>query len=106
MTSVQMLQGALQALPRNVRKTLYSALVLLGAGLSACAAAGITDLGPVSVTRALQIFAALSPAAGVVAVANVGKPDQGYVVTDEEDVDLSAFEPIGPAEDVYGVPGN
>ncbi len=93
---------ALQALPRSVRQTLYTALVALGAALSLLSGIGIHDIGTLSVDRALEIYAYLASAVGVVAVANVKPVDKGFHVEHEEDVDLSSFEPIGDPGDVYG----
>ena len=66
----------------------------------------VNDLGPLTMTQALQVYAFLSPLVGAVAVANVNKPPVesaglGELVQDN-DLDMSAFEPVGDIDDVYG----
>lgn len=92
----------LRDLPRGVRKTIYTVLALIGAVLAGLVAVGVEDLGPVTVNRALQVYAYLSPLMGVVAVANVtpGEGEQALVDFDE-DVDASSFEPVGTESDVF-----
>jgi hypothetical protein len=92
----------LRSLPGPVRRTIYTVLALIGLGLAACAALGVSDIGPISLERALQVYAYVSPAMGVVAVANVGKPAEEIADDFDEDVDLSAFEPVGTEDEVYG----
>jgi hypothetical protein len=103
MSPVQALTDLLRRLPQGLRKTIYSVLALLGALLATLVAFGVSDLGPISLTRALELYAYVSPAIGVVAVANVAAtPAQEPVAEFDEDVDLSAFEPVGSEDDVYG----
>ena len=58
----------------------------------------MTDLGPISVERALQLYAALlSPAAGAVAFSNVSAPGMGGDDLGEDfdaDFDVSSFDPV------------
>jgi hypothetical protein len=92
----------LRALPRGVRKTIYSVLALVGAALAALVALGVEEIGPVTVDRMLQVYAYLSPLMGVVAVANVAPSGGEEVFPDfDEDVDLSSFEPVGSESDVF-----
>jgi hypothetical protein len=103
MSPVQALTDLLRRLPQGLRKTIYSVLALLGALLATLVAFGVSDLGPISLTRALELYAYVSPAIGVVAVANVtATPAEEAVAEFDEDVDLSAFEPVGSEDDVYG----
>lgn len=102
MSPVQIITDLLRRLPSSVRRTLYTVLALLGLGLAAADFFGVTSIGSVSMSRALELYAYISPAMGLVAVANVGKPADEVVSEFDEDVDLSAFEPVGAEEDVYG----
>lgn len=104
MTPTRLLGQALQRLPEPLRKTLYSVLGLVGAALATCAVAGIDQLGPVTLTRALEVYAFLSAATGGVAVANVGNTSHEAAELGgfDEDVDLSSFEPVGHVDDVFG----
>ena len=102
MSPLQALTDLLRRLPQGLRKTIYSALALLGALLATLVAFGVSDIGPVSLTRALELYAYVSPAIGVVAVANVNKPAEESPAEFDEDVDLSAFEPVGSEDEVYG----
>ncbi|MET1060520.1 MAG: hypothetical protein ABWX84_13045 [Nocardioides sp.] len=102
MSPVQMAADLLRRLPSSVRRTLYTVLALLGLALTAAQFLGVESIGSVSMSRALELYAYISPAMGVVAVANVSKPADEEVTEFEEDVDLSAFEPVGSEEDVYG----
>ena len=102
MSPLQALTDLLRRLPQGLRKTIYSALLLLGALLATLVAFGVSDIGPVSLTRALELYAYVSPAVGVVAVANVDKPAEESPAEFDEDVDLSAFEPVGSEDEVYG----
>ncbi|RYP86660.1 hypothetical protein EKO23_08270 [Nocardioides guangzhouensis] len=102
MSPLQALTDLLRRLPQGLRKTIYSALALLGALLATLVAFGVSDIGPISLTRALELYAYVSPAIGVVAVANVNKPADAPVAEFDEDVDLSAFEPVGSEDEVYG----
>jgi hypothetical protein len=87
-----------------VRRAIYTTIVLLGAVLAILNASGVSTLGPMTMTEALQVYAYLSPLAGVVAVANVSKPaaEASDYQTYDEDVDLSSFEPVGDVDEVYG----
>jgi hypothetical protein len=92
----------LRALPRGVRKTIYTVLALAGAALAALVAVGVEDVGPVTVDRMLQVYAYLSPLMGVVAVANVTPSEGDHVLADfDEDVDVSSFEPVADESDVF-----
>ena len=102
MSPLQALTDLLRRLPQGLRKTIYFALALLGALLATLVAFGVSDIGPVSLTRALELYAYVSPAIGVVAVANVNKPAEESPAEFDEDVDLSAFEPVGSEDEVYG----
>ncbi len=102
MSPLQMATDLLRSLPGPVRRTIYTVLALIGLGLAACAALGVSDIGPISLERALQVYAYVSPAMGVVAVANVGKSAEEIADDFDEDVDLSAFEPVGTEDEVYG----
>lgn len=106
MTGVQAL---LQDLPAPLRKALYTTITVLGVLLAILQTLDVTDLGPITMTQALQIYAVLSPLVGAVAVANVNKPTVesaglGDLVQDY-DLDMSAFEPVGDMDDVYGAVG-
>ena len=102
MTPIATLTELLRRLPQGLRKTIYSILAILGAVLALLVSLGVSDVGPISLTRALELYAYISPAIGVVAVANVSKPVEGPAADFDEDVDLSTFEPVGAEEDVYG----
>ena len=95
--------GLLRDLPPGVRKTIYTVLALVGAALAGLVAAGVDDLGPVTVDRMLQVYAYLSPLMGVVAVANVtpGEGDDRTLLDFDEDADTSSFEPVGDESDVF-----
>ena len=97
----------LQELPAPLRKTLYAVVTIVGLVLAILQTLDVSDLGPLTMTQALQIYAFLSPLVGAVAVANVSKPvvestGLGELVQDH-DLDMAAFEPVGQSEDVYGV---
>lgn len=100
------IQAVLQDLPRPVRRTLYWIVSILGLLLGVLQAVDVTDLGPITMAQALQAFAFLSPFAGFVAVANVSKPsaveDSAGLGDLVQGMDLSAFEPVGAIDDVYG----
>jgi hypothetical protein len=104
MTPIQSLTDLLRSLPSGVRRGIYTTIVLLGALLAILDASGVTNLGPMTVAQALQVYAYISPVAGVVAVANVSKPapDTADAQVHEEDVDLSSFQPVGDVDEVYG----
>ncbi len=74
MSPVQIITDLLRRLPSSVRRTLYTVLALLGLALAAADFLGVTSIGSVSMSRALELYAYISPAMGLVAVANVGKP--------------------------------
>ena len=100
------IQAQLQALPAPLRQTLYSLVTILGLTLGVLQAIDVNDLGPLTMTQALQVYAYLSPLVGAVAVANVKKPvgDSAALgeLVEEYDLDMSAFEPVGDMDDVYG----
>jgi len=92
----------LRGLPAGLRKTIYTVLALVGAVLAALVAAGVEEIGPVTVDRALQVYAYLSPLMGVVAVANVGPGAAADPLLDfDEDADVSSFQPVGDEADVF-----
>ncbi len=95
--------GLLRDLPPGVRKTIYTVLGLVGAVLAALVAAGVDDLGPVTVDRLLQVYAYLSPLMGVVAVANVtpGEGEDRMLLDFDEDADVSSFEPVGDESEIF-----
>jgi len=100
------IQTILQQLPPRVRKTLYWLVTGVGAALAILQGAGVDDLGPITMTQALQYYAVVSPFVGAIAVANVKKPvvesaGLGEMVQDY-DLDMSGFEPVGDMDDVYG----
>lgn len=99
-------QTTLQGLPSSFRKVLYWVVAILGLTLGVLQAADVEDLGPITMTQALNVFAFLSPIAGLVAVANVSKPnpaeDSSGLGDLVADMDLSGFEPVGDIDDVYG----
>jgi hypothetical protein len=103
MTGIQTL---LQELPPPLRKTLYALVTIVGLVLAILQTLDVNDLGPLTMTQALQVYAYVSPLVGAVAVANVKKPvvesaGLGELVQ-EYDLDMSAFEPVGDMDDVYG----
>ena len=103
MTGIQTL---LQDLPAPLRKSLYALITVAGLVLAILETLDVSDLGPITMTQALQIYAFLSPVVGAVAVANVKKPvvespGLGELVQDY-DLDMSGFEPVGDMDDVYG----
>lgn len=94
----------LRRLPSSVRRTLYVVVSIAGAALAVCQLVGWDDLGPVTVDQALQAYALLSPAVGVVAVANVS-PATGFEEFGQgfaADFDLSSFEPDSFGEGFTG----
>ncbi|HEX5089432.1 MAG TPA: hypothetical protein VFV89_16620 [Nocardioides sp.] len=104
MNSLSVIAGMLQRLPTTVRRALYSFVSLAGLVLAVAQLLGWDDLGPISVARALQAYALVSPAVGVVAVANVTPAppdvedfdqdlDQDFDQELDDDVDLSSFVP-------------
>ena len=103
MSPMQLSADLLRRLDPRVRAVLYTALVLIGGALSALQALDIEPFGSLSVARALEIYAYIAPLTGLVAVANVTKPAAepgGDLV--EEPVDMSAFEPVGSIDEVFG----
>ena len=100
MTPLAVLSSTLQALHPRLRAALYQALMVIGAGLALAVWLGLDDGG--TLTRALQVYATVSPVVGAVAVANVKTRTQVQPMEDEEDVDLSAFEPVGEVDEVFG----
>lgn len=115
-------QSLLRDLPAPVRKALYVLVTLLGLALGILQAVDVSEIGPLTMTQALQVYAFLSPLAGVVAVANVGRPSaEGAAgspvdsvigsaalgdLVGEHGIDMSAFEPVGDMDDVYGGAGS
>ena len=103
MTGIQTL---LQDLPAPLRKSLYALITVAGLVLAILETLDVSDLGPLTMTQALQIYAFLSPLVGAVAVANVNKPvgDSAALgeLVEKYDLDMSAFEPVGDMDDVYG----
>jgi hypothetical protein len=100
------IQALLQELPPPLRKTLYYLVTIVGLTLWILQSFDVNDLGPITMTQALQAYALVSPLVGAVAVANVKKPvvesaGLGDLVQDHE-LDMSAFEPVGDMHDVYG----
>ena len=109
MTGLSVVTGVLQKLPAPARRTLYSVLMAVGALLAAAQVLGWPDFMPFSLNTALQAYAYFSPAAGVVAVANVSPAAEGSDLGDEfgedfgedfmdDGVDDGSFDPIGPDE--------
>ena len=100
------IQSLLQGLPAPLRQTLYTLITILGLTLGVLQSIDVNEIGPLTMTQALQIYAFLSPVVGAVAVANVKKPvvespALGELVQDY-DLDMSGFEPVGDMDDVYG----
>lgn len=95
--------GLLRDLPPGARKTIYTVLALAGAVLAGLVAAGVEEIGSVTVDRLLQVYAYLSPLMGVVAVANVtpGEGEDRMLLDFDEDADVSSFEPVGDESDVF-----
>lgn len=99
-------QAVLQSLPASWRKTIYVLIAVLGFAIGTLQALDVSDIGPFTMTQVLQFYAFVSPLAGVVAVANVKKapvdsaPLGAYAGA--VDHDLSAFEPVGAIDEVYG----
>jgi hypothetical protein len=95
-TGLSVVAGMLQRLPANVRRTLYSVISVAGLALVVAQMLGWQELGPISVDQALQAYALVSPAVGVVAVANVSSPTQdvGDFGDFEDDFDASSFDPV------------
>jgi hypothetical protein len=102
MNSFALIAGALQRLPASARRTLYSIVSLAGLVLAVVQLLGWEDLGPITVTRALQLYALLSPAVGVVAVANVSSPTsdgEGFDQDVDDGLDFSSFVPAAQDDD-------
>jgi len=100
------IQSLLQGLPTPLRKALYVIITIAGLVLAILESFDVTEIGPVTMTQALQAYAYLSPLVGAVAVANVKKAPVesaglGEMVQDY-DLDMSGFEPVGDMDDVYG----
>ena len=100
MPGISVISNLLQGLPAPLRRTLYAVVSLAGAVIAVCQIVGWKTLGPVSLDQALQAYALISPAVGVVAVANVstatGTEDfgQGF----DDDFDLSTFHANAPED--------
>jgi|tagenome__1003787_1003787.scaffolds.fasta_scaffold20870245_2 hypothetical protein len=102
MNSLSVIAGTLQRLPANVRRTLYSVVSLAGLVLAVAQVLGWKDLGPISVDQALQAYALVSPAVGLVAVANVSSPPpdvEDFGQDFDEDFDLSSFDPAAQEDE-------
>jgi hypothetical protein len=100
MTGLSVITGVLQKLPPPARRALYSVLMGVGALLAAAQVLGWPAFMPFSLNTALQAYAYFSPAAGVVAVANVspspqGSDDFGQDLMDDG-VDDGSFDPVTP----------
>jgi len=99
------LQSLLQGLPPRVRQTLYWLVTGVGATLFVLQYVGVDDLGPITMTQALEAYALVSPLVGAVAVANVKKSvddSPGLGDLQDNDLDMAEFEPVGDMDDVYG----
>lgn len=96
MTGLSVVTGVLQRLPAPARRTLYSVLMAVGALLAAAQVLGWPEFMPFSLNTALQAYAYFSPAAGVVAVANVSPSARGSDDDDDLDdgFDDGSFDPI------------
>jgi hypothetical protein len=103
MNPVTLATDLLRGLHPRIRKTIYTVLAAVGAVLAGLVAAGIKDLGPLTVDQLLQAYAYLSPLMGVVAVANVtpGEGDEASLLDFDEDADVSSFEPIDDESEVF-----
>jgi hypothetical protein len=102
MTGLAPITSTLQRLPANVRRTLYTIVSIAGVLLLVAQQLEWAIPGPLSVNDLLQAYTLLSPAVGVVAVANVsGQPpaveDFGQDL-DEDDFDVTSFDPIATDE--------
>jgi hypothetical protein len=104
MTPVQLFSDFLRRLPAGFRKTLYSVLIAFGGLLAGLVALGYDEIGSISLVRALEIYTYLSPAIGVVAFTNVGNTQESVDPEVDDEVDISAFEPIGSEDDVFVAP--
>ena len=89
MSPLQILTDLLRRLPSSVRRTLYTVLALLGLALALADWLGVTSIGSVSMSRALELYAYISPAMGLVAVANVGAV---------ETLPTSTADPVSPTD--------
>lgn len=103
MNPITLATDLLRSLHPRVRKTIYTVLAVVGAVLAGLVAAGIKDLGPLTVDQLLQVYAYLSPLMGVVAVANVtpGEDHETTLLDFDEDADVSSFEPVGDESEVF-----
>ena len=98
MSAVSVLSELLQRLPANARRTLYAVVSAAGAVLALLQTLG-WDLGPISLDRALQVYALVAPAVGVVAVANVSTPGlEDFGADLDADFDPSSFH---AADDLF-----
>ena len=104
MPGIALVTDLLRRLPSNVRRSLYVVVSLVGAALAVFQLIGWQQLGPVSLQQALSAYALISPAVGVVAVANVSPAEsfeelgQGF----DADFDLASFEPDSFGEGFTG----
>jgi hypothetical protein len=103
MNPITLATELLRRLPPRVRKTIYTVLAGVGALLGSLVAAGVKELGPLTVDQLVEWYAYLSPVLGVVAVANVtpGEGDEATLLDFDEDADASSFEPIGDESEVF-----
>ena len=103
MNPITLATELLRRLHPRVRRTIYTVLAGVGAVLAALVAAGIKDLGPITVDRLVELYAYVSPLMGVVAVANVtpGEGDEATLLDFDEDADASSFEPIVDESEVF-----
>jgi len=109
MTLIQIIPEILRRLPTPVRSAIYTALLIVGAGLALATSMGWEDLGPLTTARALEIYAFVSPLVGGVAAANVGRSAAteampgDSIAFEEESADLSSFEPVADPTRVFGL---
>lgn len=103
MNPISLATDLLRGLHPRVRKTIYTVLAVVGVVLAGLVAAGVEDLGSLTVEQLLQVYAYLSPLMGVVAVANVtpGEGDEATLLDFDEDADVSSFEPIDDESEVF-----
>jgi hypothetical protein len=101
MSPLSQLATLLRDLPRPWRRAIYSAWTLIGAVLAVCQGVGIDDLGPVTMTQALQGYAALSPFIGGLAAVNAAPTPEVELVDYDEDFDDSSFTGGEEPDPVY-----
>ena len=106
-TAQQALGDALRSLPKTVRVWLYAVFGLLGTALAVAPQVGIADLGPLTLTEALQVYAFLAPAMASIAVSNAKRsvpadPSPRDYRHYREEADIASFAPVGSSAEVYG----